>query len=76
MAHHRPTSDCSPIRITKDTHGDLIELEQVAAETSGYGHPVKNGFFTNDLVIYPSHLSRIPTDATHVIWFDATRDVL
>lgn len=36
----------------------------------GYGHPVLNGYYNSDIVITPSRIGRIPSSATHIIWFN------
>jgi hypothetical protein len=36
----------------------------------GYGHPVKDRKADNDIYIYPSKLHQIPSDATHIVWFN------
>ena len=36
----------------------------------GFGYPVKNGKYDDDFVIIPSQVSKIPDDATHIMWFN------
>jgi len=36
----------------------------------GHGHPVKDSRSDPDIYIFPSDLEQIPTDATHIIWFN------
>ena len=36
----------------------------------GAGCPVKDGMMCNAYNISPSAMDRIPTDATHVVWFN------
>jgi len=36
----------------------------------GYGYPVKNNLSDRDIAIYPSGLDKVPTDATHIVWFN------
>jgi hypothetical protein len=36
----------------------------------GFGHPVKDGKADESIFIYPSKVSEIPSDATHIVWFN------
>lgn len=36
----------------------------------GHGHPVKDGKADESIVVLPSKASEIPSDATHVVWFN------
>jgi len=36
----------------------------------GYGYPVKDEMMNNSLPILPSKVDDIPSDATHIIWFN------
>jgi hypothetical protein len=36
----------------------------------GYGHPVKDHMADNRITIKPSKLSKIPEDATHIVWYN------
>lgn len=36
----------------------------------GFGHPVKDGMADKGIWIKPSRPSAIPSDATHVVWFN------
>lgn len=39
-------------------------------DSDGFGHPVKDGKADEDIDVYPSRISEIPADATHVVWFN------
>lgn len=39
-------------------------------DDDGYGHPVKDGKADESIDIYPSSLGDIPSDATHIVWFN------
>lgn len=42
---------------------------QVFGPNDGHGHPVKDGFI--DMTkIYTDNIDKIPSDATHIIWFN------
>jgi hypothetical protein len=36
----------------------------------GFGFPVKDNLADENIVITPSQLSRIPKDATHIVWYN------
>lgn len=36
----------------------------------GYGHPVKNNMADPSIYIKPSKLNEIPSDASHIVWFN------
>ncbi len=36
----------------------------------GYGYPVRNNMADPKCQVYPSNLSCIPSDATHIVWFN------
>jgi hypothetical protein len=36
----------------------------------GFGYPVKNGKYDPDIVISPSKIDQIPSDATHIVWYN------
>jgi hypothetical protein len=36
----------------------------------GHGYPVKNGLSDRDVRVLPSQLDLIPSDATHIVWYN------
>lgn len=36
----------------------------------GHGYPVKDGMADEDVVVKPSRVNEIPSDATHVVWYN------
>lgn len=36
----------------------------------GFGYPVKNGKADESIFVKPSELDQIPTDATHIVWYN------
>ncbi|GEM_PF-5891219 len=36
----------------------------------GFGNPVKDGKRDPDTWIKPSHVNRMPKDATHIVWYN------
>jgi hypothetical protein len=36
----------------------------------GYGHPVKDKKSDPSIAVLPSKVDEIPTDATHIVWFN------
>jgi hypothetical protein len=36
----------------------------------GFGYPVKGTLANRHMRIYPSNLSIIPSDATHIVWYN------
>lgn len=59
-------------------YGDLMTVREFIdacqqggfIDDDGYGYPVKDGMMDPSSPIYPSLVKRIPTDATHVHWFN------
>ncbi len=59
-------------------YGDKIPvkdfLESCAGEFfidyDGHGYPVKGNKMASGVVVKPSNLSVIPSDATHIMWFN------
>jgi len=58
---------------------DLLTLEDwtdysisgVLIDYDGYGHPVKGGLEDTSIIVLPStELSNVPTDATHIAWYN------
>ena len=58
---------------------DLLTIEEFKArvddgsliDDDGFGWPARNGFYAMpdpEEWVYPSDLSRIPGDATHILW--------
>jgi hypothetical protein len=39
-------------------------------DSDGFGYPVRDGLADTDRVIKPSKISRLPPDATHVVWYN------
>jgi hypothetical protein len=39
-------------------------------DCDGHGYPVKDGKADESIVVRPSRLCDIPSDATHVVWFN------
>ena len=36
----------------------------------GYGHPIKNRLMARRIYVQPSKLKEIPSDATHIAWYN------
>lgn len=39
-------------------------------DDDGYGYPVKDSKADSTMPIYPSRVSEIPNDATHIVWYN------
>lgn len=58
--------------------GDLFSISEFKRDVNshclidddGYGHPVKDGMMDPSIDVYPSEVSRIPSDATHIVWYN------
>lgn len=63
--------------LPSNSSGETVSLKDFLAGASngtflqkdGYAHPMKKGMIDQDRVIYPTQLSQLPKDATHVRWF-------
>ena len=44
--------------------------QRAFVDYDGFGHPVKDGKADESIYIYPSKVSEIPSDATHIVWFN------
>ena len=51
---------CEPIPVADFKH---------LPHTLGYGHPAKHGVMTTDIVVWSDQPSQVPSDATHIVWF-------
>ena len=59
-------------------YGDLIPKKSFISsckshgfiDYDGHGYPVKGKKMNSQITIYPSRVSEIPEDATHIIWFN------
>lgn len=80
MAYTRPvkftvvnTYGCGP-----DGEDDVYTVEvfkklcKITAfiDCDGHGHPVLDSMADPKIRVTPSRLSRIPSDATHIVWFN------
>jgi hypothetical protein len=54
---------------TVEEFKEIVELGAFI-DYDGYGHPVKNKLADISIIIKPSNLSLIPSDATHIIWYN------
>lgn len=36
----------------------------------GFGHPMKDGLIDPNVIIKPSTRNSMPTDATHIVWYN------
>jgi len=64
----------SPIRVdvptfTVEEFRELCENESFSDE-DGWGHPAKDNKQDRSIRIFSSRLGRIPSDATHIVWYD------
>lgn len=58
--------------------GDLYTIEEFISmckagafnDYDGYGNPVKNNRMNTDVSVYPSEIDKIPSDVTHIVWFN------
>lgn len=58
-------------------YGDLIPVDEFISacksayfiDYDGFGNPAKNGKMA-DFDIFPSKVSDIPKDATHIVWYN------
>ena len=59
-------------------YGDLLGREEFIQDVEagcftdydGYGHPVKNDLMDDTITVWPSKISLLPEDCTHIIWFN------
>lgn len=63
-----PDPDCGDVMTIEDftencACGGFIDYD-------GFGYPVRDGRYNNQIVIIPSRLDEIPASATHIIWFN------
>ena len=51
---------------------EFKEFVECAAFTDydGFGYPVKDNLADSSKFIYPSIVDEIPSDATHIVWFN------
>jgi hypothetical protein len=54
---------------TVDEFRNLVEAGMFI-DYDGFGHPVKDGKADSGINIYPSQVSKIPEDATHIVWYN------
>ena len=75
-----------PVKFTKtgqygagsDDEDDVYTVEEFRAfvasgmfiDYDGFGEPVKDGMADPDIWIKPSRLGEIPSDATHIVWYN------
>ena len=61
-----------------DSEDDVYTVEEFKAcvesgafiDYDGFGHPVKDSMADPTVVVYPSRVSEIPSDATHIVWYN------
>jgi hypothetical protein len=59
-------------------YGDLMSVDEFSAscdcggfiDYDGYGYAVRDQKMDNRHQIYPSMVKMIPSDATHILWFN------
>lgn len=57
---------------------DIITVDKFKASVDaglfidydGFGNPAKDGYYDPNFSVYPSQLETIPSDATHIIWYN------
>ncbi len=54
------------------TVDEFVQLcgEDLLTDDDGCGYPAKDGMMSSTLVIWPSRVYKIPSDATHIVWFN------
>lgn len=76
----------NPVKFTKtgqygcgpDDEDDVYTVEEfrqlvnsgMFIDYDGSGHPVRDGKCDPKIGIYPSRVNEIPSDATHVVWYN------
>lgn len=45
-------------------------LNGMFIDYDGHGYPVRDGLADGDIMVKPSYLAGIPTDATHIVWYN------
>jgi hypothetical protein len=59
-------------------HGDVMPVEDfrhavrhgLFIDYDGYGYPARDGRCDESVCVLPSKVNDIPTDATHIVWFN------
>ena len=83
---NRTANYTEPVKFTKtgqygcgpDDEDDVYTVEEFRRycdsgafiDYDGYGHPVKDKKADVHIVVVPSKLKAVPSDATHIVWYN------
>ncbi len=68
MAYTKVVDDFAEVMTVAD-YIDSVKCGGFIDE-DGFGYPIKDNKANTDIWLYPSELSKLPEDATHVAWYN------